>query len=357
MSESESSIMQLYTPLATIMAATIASSSSPSTTPETVRPVCMQSYSNSNNNDDDDSTPTPISTSSTSLFSSGRLHNIEQNHIIIYPGAFNPPHLAHLLIMHSALHSQLPGLRPIAIIIALRNDQYLEHKNEQGSESFLISQRDRAELWHHHHHHHHHQQPDHKAAIWIYAAEESITLDFSQRLMDKAQGHGIRIALVQLRGTENLSALHPPPLSRIRVAELVTDVGRRSEDFCRERRRQLPGYSVWERVERGGGGGGGGGGEGEQGQVEAWYCYRIGQPAFRVYLLLSGQEGELVSSTRLRQLLRQKSGLEMVQELRTMALSPMRLARMLQAGRVRLDEDLMLKLRDDVELQGLTDLG
>jgi phosphopantetheine adenylyltransferase len=333
MSDSDSSTTDLYTDLAPIMQATIASSPSPFTNPETVQPVSVSLPLSSNNDNEPASTSTPTSTSS-----SGKLHRYEQNHMILYEGAFNPPHLGHSKVLESAFVTDLPGLRPMAALVVVRGNGYIKIKNKEAGETFLVSQQDRAELWRHH--------PDHKPQTWIYAAKQNIWEDFAKRLVNTAQEHGIRLCLVQLRGTDNLSALSPPPASRSRVAEIVTDAARKSDDFCKERRLQLPGYSAWQRFERSGEAGG-----------EVWYCHELSMPSFRVYLLLSGQEGELVSSTRLRQVLAEKKGEEMVEELKTMALCPARLARMLQNGQVEMGEEEMEKLKNDSELQGLTTSG
>jgi hypothetical protein len=64
-------------------------------------------------------------------------------------------------------------------------------------------------------------------------------------------------------------------------------------------------------------------------------------------------EGLQISSTLLRKALNKKEGEKLVEELKTMTLSPRLLVSMIQAGQLAMKEKEMAKLKGDSKLRGL----
>ena len=265
---------------------------------------------------------------------SGILSREEENVILIYPGAFNPPHLGHFGVLKSGFIEGVGDLRISAAIVVILANTYIRYKNQQAGETFVVTQQDRAELWRSH--------PGHKTQTWIYAAEDDFWDGFANRLVMEARRDGFHIRFAQLMGTDHLEPDKPLPTpSSLLAAQIVTDAARKSEMFCKERRDQLRGYSPWQLLQE----------RGEEGNI--WCCHPISTRSFHVYLVLSHHETGHFSSTRLRKALSEKEGEPLVKELRTMTLSPWALVSMIQTGQVQMEEKEKAKLQADDKLQGL----
>jgi hypothetical protein len=59
------------------------------------------------------------------------------NRILVYPGAFNPPHRGHMRALQHAFHECGPEFNAVAAIVLLAPDTYLSYKNETSSRNLL----------------------------------------------------------------------------------------------------------------------------------------------------------------------------------------------------------------------------
>lgn len=66
------------------------------------------------------------------------------NNILLYAGAFNPPHLGHLAAVKCGRFEAVTHLNIVATIIVVTPDEYLEDKNRRAGETFVVKQQDRA---------------------------------------------------------------------------------------------------------------------------------------------------------------------------------------------------------------------
>ena len=59
------------------------------------------------------------------------------NRILVYPGAFNPPHRGHMRALQHAFYECGPEFNAVAGIVLLGPDTYLSYKNETSSRNLL----------------------------------------------------------------------------------------------------------------------------------------------------------------------------------------------------------------------------
>ncbi|ODA83856.1 hypothetical protein RJ55_02372 [Drechmeria coniospora] len=69
------------------------------------------------------------------------------NHILLFPGSFNPPHTGHLALLRHILFAQGPGVSPIGAVVVLTDDVKLAAKNHRDERPFLLPKAKRAALW------------------------------------------------------------------------------------------------------------------------------------------------------------------------------------------------------------------
>jgi hypothetical protein len=213
----------------------------------------------------------------------------------------------------------------------------LRGKYREADETFVVTWQDRTKLWEHH--------PDLNLEFptWIWAAKRQEWRDFENNLVERTRKQGYLVEFVELMGAECLDRYLPLRSNETVAAAVVTDTGRRSERFCKENRQQLVGCSEWEPL----------GMHKEEGD-NVWCCDLEEKPSFRLYLVLTGQKGELTtSSSDLGKTMKEKDGKEMTDNLNEMVLGPDSLMRKILNNEVKISKDLMTKLSGDSELQSL----
>jgi hypothetical protein len=67
---------------------------------------------------------------------SGILGRDEVNHILLYPGALNPPHLDHPAVLQSGLFDGVTNLNRIAAIFVVTEDRRPEDKKSRSGRGF-----------------------------------------------------------------------------------------------------------------------------------------------------------------------------------------------------------------------------
>ena len=127
---------------------------------------------------------------SSGILSKNNEHPITDG-VLVYRGAFNPPHLGHLAVLRSGIKART-NLHVMATMTVVHPDSYLETKNEQADENFIVTWQDRARLWACH--------PDlnFDSPTWVRAARERIWDTFEKDLVDKTREQGYRVGLVEL---------------------------------------------------------------------------------------------------------------------------------------------------------------
>ena len=171
----------------------------------------------------------------TSLFSKD-----QPNRIILYAGAFNPPHISHLQVLRHALESS-PDLNIVAAIIYLREDDYLERKNQHSGRSLVLTNKKRANLW----------CRDSRLPAYTWVCDSpGIYAKLEKDLIREARKDGLKICFVSLVGPDNWVVLHPPERDTLNANEfLISDAGRKADWYVGEGPpRKARGYTAWQRV-------------------------------------------------------------------------------------------------------------
>ena len=180
----------------------------------------------------------------------------QTNRILVYAGAFNPPHTSHLRVLQHALESN-PDLNIVAAIIRPKEDDYLAEKNVSTGRSLILTNEQRAELF----------CKDTSVAACAWACSSPRIADQLEKdLVREAAKKGLEIRLVSLVGPGSRKAAKPPvcdsssatpegrrsgtlvevllgmPLATPHGKELILQKWRGTE--CRPRRRRLSGIRI-----------------------------------------------------------------------------------------------------------------
>ncbi len=279
------------------------------------------------------------------------------NHIVVYRGAFNPPHVGHLGLLQHVLLYHGNGLNIVAAMVYPKNDAYIQYKNERAREKFEITQEDRCVLW----------EDDHKfpnrAFTWKLCDGQAQV--FARKLIEVAGKTGIRIKFIWLLGAELMPTRGGfSDWGGLCQDAVLSDFGRPNERFPFSRPAQIRGYLHWTpisyEIER----------EGRllrsgtftpyHGQsplvAVVWRCVSIDDSHRKIYFVAytgnarSHAPVEGLSSTRIRQGLREERGAELVSTMSGMALSPGLLLNKIASGAVRMDVDQRESIRGSLSL-------
>lgn len=286
------------------------------------------------------------------------------NHIILYPGAFNPPHVGHLGVLQHVLLHHGCELNIVAAMVCPSGDEYVEHKNRRTDERFVTSQKDRCALW----------QEDARFPNNAFTWKKSTirVASFVEKLIEIAGEDGVQIRFVSLYGAEKLRRSGGLGNWEGLCQDAITsDFSRAHEHFSSSGLAQIQGFDSWTLVSQEPAC------EGrllrsgtftpcpEQGPVtdRVWRCMSIETPHCKTYLVArtrsrqSSSQGEGVSSTRIRQSLREKRGAELVSALSEMALSPYLLLNKITKGAICMDRNQWESIKRSLVLSDTGDEG
>ena len=162
------------------------------------------------------------------------------NRILIYPGAFNPPHASHISVLRHALESS-PDLNIVAAMVRIKRENYLERKNKRSGRTIVLTNEQRANLW----------RKDSRlpANAWVCGSPRS-TAELQESLIKVAKMGGFDITFMLLVGSDNWEVNAPPSRYNWLANEfLISDAGRPAT-WCSDGGRplQAKGCTAWERV-------------------------------------------------------------------------------------------------------------
>jgi hypothetical protein len=278
------------------------------------------------------------------------------NHILLYPGAFTPPHVGHLRLLQHVLNHHGNELNVVAAMVFPRPDYYLERKNKGSNETFVTQQKDRCVLWE--------EDARFPANAFVWRECEMNEVDFSRNLIEIAAHDGFKVEFVLLHATELLDTdRRTSTWSGLCQQAIVSDFGRPSEHFSASSIAPILGYGPWKYISY----------EEEleglrlrSGQLihpqystvsRVWRCDCVWDARRRLYFVASTRSSsssgpeEAVSSTRIRQLLQHERGTALVFALKEIALSSELLLEKIANDSIWMDKEQRESINDSMNLR------
>ncbi|KAI9155449.1 Terpene cyclase ascF [Paramyrothecium foliicola] len=279
------------------------------------------------------------------------------NRILLFPGAFNPPHKGHLELLSFVYSNAGADLNVVAAIVIPTDDSKLRLKTSEEKRPLVLSKEQRVSSWN--------NSGIPKDCVWIYDRSEQSWHDFRQRLEAKVKADEIDLKFIFLGGPDYIGykALYDPA-SWGCVDVITSDISRLVDFRCPYSMRQLPGCGPWvgvnynpsrvERLIRGKL-------RGESKKVieeavarahsvirAAWVCRETKQPRGYIRFVpccLESRHEIAPSSTAIRQCITTSPQEELEAKLAELALSPAMLLGFLQEAE-----------RASISVMGLTDV-
>ncbi|KAF2638680.1 hypothetical protein P280DRAFT_482018 [Massarina eburnea CBS 473.64] len=164
------------------------------------------------------------------ILSRGRI-----NRIIIYSGAFNPPHKGHLELLRHAMFESSPDRNYIAAIVLPRSDQFIMKKTPTDCR---LTCKDRARLW----------QTEGNDWYYIHDRGDDGFRDTLERELDDS---GFEIEMSCLLGADYVSVLHTLSYRPYECWETIVCNSSRGVDFLIDTDELVPvhEYGPWRRHE------------------------------------------------------------------------------------------------------------
>lgn len=165
--------------------------------------------------------------------------NREPNHVLLYPGSFNPPHRGHQALLEHVLRKAAADLFLAAAIIIPTDDDKLAAKNSKDDHPLLLTRAQRARLWC--------EAGLPKDRVWVFGGSEAAWKLLRARLQKLLARERIDLRFVLLVGPDWISsraASDPRPWGCVEA--ITSDVSRPVDFRCPHSLRQLPACSMWE---------------------------------------------------------------------------------------------------------------
>lgn len=174
---------------------------------------------------------------------SSRLDKTQPNHILIFRGAFNPPHLGHLRVLAEAYYHHNTDLHIVAAIIVPMDNDFLLQKNSDVGERFLLPEQCSSNLW----------KNDKRSPKWAWVFDLESHEDipyFARQLAAFARADGYTLSFIHLRGAENFKPKKPLGWLAECDTMLTTNIGRQSSNISLTAQPKVVGFGDWRAVPR-----------------------------------------------------------------------------------------------------------
>src|ERR1700728_4585040 len=157
------------------------------------------------------------------------------NRVIIYAGAFNPPHVGHLDVLWHAFQSS-SDLNIVAGLVYPASDDKIRTKNLYSNRRLALSKEQRSKLWERHV----------RFPTWAFVARE----DFETKIASTAEEDGYEIRYIEVMGPDNWDINKPPRhISACYPEYLVTNAARRASFVTPNGVPQrMKGYTSWKKL-------------------------------------------------------------------------------------------------------------
>jgi hypothetical protein len=156
------------------------------------------------------------------------------NRVIVYAGAFNPPHVGHLDVLWHAFQSS-SDLNIVAGLVYPASDGRIRTKNLCSNRRLALSKEQRSKLW----------ERDVRFPTWAFVARE----DFETEIASTAEEDGYEIRYIQVVGPDNWDINNPPRIATCYSEYLITDAARRASFVAPNGvPQQVKDYTSWQKL-------------------------------------------------------------------------------------------------------------
>lgn len=187
----------------------------------------------------------PPSPQNNQIFSSFRsaptLDKSRTNRVLIYPGAFNPPHRGHLHLLKHVFMRGAHDLNIIAAIILPQSDERVAAKVRNEGGHFMFGKHERGLLWK--------RDPCFPSWAWVYKDIGVPHTELFQRISQATAKDGYSLEFVPMYGCQIGSPENPPdPVFDCKTI-IISDAARAAEyQLPSGRLRDFFGCTKWRRV-------------------------------------------------------------------------------------------------------------
>jgi hypothetical protein len=172
------------------------------------------------------------------------LNRDKVNRVLIYYGAFNPPHVGHLGALYHAFQNS-PDLNIVAGIVCPVDVEQIERKNSRSNRMLVLSEEQRSELW----------ERDARFPTWAFAPKNKYNTgqEFKEEIANAAKEDGYDILYLRLCGPDNWDFNRPRRHVYASCTEYLISDATRSASFINPDGIPQPvkGYTTWQRLELG----------------------------------------------------------------------------------------------------------
>ena len=164
------------------------------------------------------------------------------NRVMIYYGAFNPPHVGHLGVLCHAFQSSA-DLNIVAGLVYPLDVSLIERKNSTSNRRLVLSEEQRSELW----------ERDVRFPTWAFVPRRrkyGSAEDFETEIAGAAKEDGYEICYIRVIGPDGWDVNNPRRHRSTTYSEyLITDVARRASFITPNGVPQpVKDYTSWQRL-------------------------------------------------------------------------------------------------------------